>query len=154
MMDFNKNIIPFEGIGDFKLYGNFENIKSLFKGQGINYNIEEQSNKGCNPPVPWKIIRVKDTISMIFAKEKLFEIYVEKNFTGKLPNGIYVGMSLEEAKEIDKSLTFNDWEECYESNLGYWLEDNLDDGTVMSITIFIKEITDDDEFFSYKWCEK
>ena len=150
-MDFNKDIIPFEGVGDFKLYESFEDTKKLFKGQGINYNIENQSNKGCTPSVPWKIIKVKDTITLMFAKDKLFEIYVEQNFTGKLPNGICIGMPLEEAKRLDSSLTFNDWDECYESDLGYWLEDNLDDGTVMSITVFIKEILDDDTFFAYEW---
>lgn len=153
-MNFNNDIIPFKGIGDFLLYENFNNIKKIFKGHGINYNIEDQPNKGCTPPVSWKIIKVKDTITLIFAKDKLFEIYVEENFKGKLPNGIHIGMSIEKAKEIDNTITFNDWEECYESKLGYWLEDNLDDGTIMSITIFIKEILDDETFFSYEWCEK
>ncbi len=153
-MNFNQNIIPFDCVGDFKLYQSFEKTKAIFKGQGINYNIETQSNQGCNPPVSWKIITVKDTISLVFAKEKLFEIYLEGNFNGSLPNGIHIGMSMEEAKQIDKTLTFDEWEENYVSQNGYWIEDNLDDDTIMSITIFIKELLDDDTFFSYKWCDK
>ena len=34
------------------------------------------------------------------------------------------------------------------------LEDNLDDKTVLTISIFIPELLDDDVFDSYEWVEK
>ena len=34
---------------------------------------------------------------------------------------------------------------------GYWLEDNINDNSVMSISIFIKEAIDDDLFDKYEW---
>lgn len=34
---------------------------------------------------------------------------------------------------------------------GYWLEDNINDNSVISISIFIKEAIDDDLFDKYEW---
>jgi hypothetical protein len=34
---------------------------------------------------------------------------------------------------------------------GYWIEDNLDDKTVLTISIFIPELLDEDVFDSYEW---
>ena len=58
---------------------------------------------------------------------------------------------MDEAIKIDPSLRYGDWNEDYQSERGYWLEDNLDDGTVLSMTIFIKEVMDDAVFFKYEW---
>lgn len=55
-------------------------------------------------------------------------------------------MKLDEALAIDPDLEYDDWEEDYQSPHGYWLEDDLDNGTVMSITIFIKEALDEELF--------
>lgn len=60
-------------------------------------------------------------------------------------------MPLEEAMEIDQDLEWNDWDEDFQSPDGYWLEDELDNNTVISISIFIKEALDDDLFDNYKW---
>ncbi len=56
-----------------------------------------------------------------------------------------------EALKIDPALRFDDWEEVYKSPSGYWLEDNLDTKTVLSITIFIPEAQEDNLFDSYQW---
>lgn len=151
---FDYKIEPYKGIGNFKFYQTLENAKAEFIGKGINYNIEIWPNSGHTPEVPWQIIRVKDAFSLFFANEKLFKIVLEGNYKGCLPNNVQIGTSLTEAMKLDKTITFNDWDECYESELGYWFEDNLDDGTIMSISIFIEEILNEDTFFSYEWCQK
>ena len=58
---------------------------------------------------------------------------------------------MDDALKIDHSLKFDDWNEDYESESGYWLEDNIDDNTVLSIAIFIKEVLHDETFFKYNW---
>ena len=79
---------------------------------------------------------------------------MENDFVGKLDNGICIKMPMEKVLEIDPTLEFDDWEEDYQSKNGYWIEDNLDDKTVLTISIFIPEILDDDVFDSYAWVEK
>ena len=71
----NTNIIPFVGVGSFLLLSSWP-------------------NKGCTPQVEWKIIHCDNHLNLFFAKDKLFKIYVDGEFPGKLPNGIYVGMSV------------------------------------------------------------
>lgn len=146
-----KNLIPFEGLGDIKLLSSFDEIKNYLKNNEINFSIEYQSNKGCNPEVPWTMIHIDDSITLSFAKNKLWQIFVEEKFEGLLSNGIKIGMPMNEALKIDPSLQYDDWNEDYQSEQGYWIEDNLDDNTVLSITIFIKEVMDDETFFKYEW---
>ncbi len=85
-------------------------------------------------------------------QNKLFEIWVEEKFSGKLPNGIKVGMSMKEACKIDSKLKFDDWEEDWRSPLGYWIAQKLDTKQIKVIAIFIKEILDYDLFEKYEWC--
>ena len=146
-----EKIIPFEGLGEIKLLSSFDEIKKFLRENKIKFEIEYQSNKGCTPEVAWTMIHINNSITLSFAKNKLWEIYCEEKFKGSLPNGIKIGIPMEEALKIDSSLKYDDWNEDYQSNLGYWIEDNLDDNTVLSITIFIKEVLDDNVFFDYKW---
>lgn len=146
-----EKLVPFIGIGKIKLMSLLDDVKKILKDNNVNFTIEYQSNKGCNPEVPWIMLHIENSITLSFAKNKLWEIYCEGSFSGELPNGIKIGMPLDEALKIDPSLKFDDWNEEFESSEGYWIEDNLDDNTVMSITIFIKEVLDDDIFFRYEW---
>ena len=61
-------------------------------------------------------------------------------------------MNIIDAESLDPTLQYDDWEEVYASEQGYWLEDDVESGEVISITIFIKELLDDDVFFKYEWC--
>ena len=142
----------FEGYDNFVLKQSFQDTIGILKANNIQYKLDHWSNKGCTPEVPWDIIRTNG-ISFFFAKDKMFKIYFEEGFTDSLFNGIRIGMSMEEALSIDPSLSYDEWEENYSSEKGYWLEDNLENNTVMSITVFIKELEDDDTFFSYNWCK-
>ena len=85
------------------------------------------------------------------ANDKLFKIYCYNSFRGSLPNGINLDKTLEDAKNIDTSIEYNDDGEDYESKKGYWLEDDLDTGKLLSITVFIKEMLIDETFDSLKW---
>ena len=58
---------------------------------------------------------------------------------------------MEEAKKLDPDLVFDDWNEDYESPEGYWFEDDIDTKTVDSISVFIKEILDEDRFDYCEW---
>ena len=148
----NWEIVPFEGIGKFKLYSSVSDIKKILDEEKISYFQEIQEHKNCTNPEPWVLITVKDMINFWFVKDKLFEIWIEKKFTGSLSNGLKFGMPIEKACKIDSELTFDDWDEIWKSPLGYWIEDNIDTKTVAKIAVFIREILDDDLFYSYEWC--
>lgn len=64
----------------------------------------------------------------------------------KLPNGIKVGISIEKSKEIDKTLSYDDFNEVYLSFNGYCLESNPKTNNVFSIQVFVKE-NDYEDFF-------
>ena len=78
-------------------------------------------------------------------------MYVEYPYEGELPNGIKVGMNMDDAIKIDKQLSFDDWEEEWISPNGYWIEDSIDNNTVLNISVFIPELLDDELFDKYNW---
>ena len=148
----NWDIIPFEGVGKFKLYSSVAEVKKILDEEKISYSEKIIDNKACTPPDPWFELYIKDTIGFWFVRDKLFEIWVDKNFKGSLPNGLKIGMTIEDACKIDTELKFDDWEENWQSPLGYWIE-NEATPQIISISIFIKEaFYDDDLFYSYEWC--
>jgi hypothetical protein len=81
----------------------------------------------------------------------LFKIYADGLFYGTLPNGIGIGMKMTDAMKIDPKIKYDDWDEDWQSIDGYWIEDDPSDDTVMTITVFIKELLDDELFEQYRW---
>ncbi|MBP5094001.1 MAG: hypothetical protein J6332_08135 [Abditibacteriota bacterium] len=146
------NVIPYQGVDDITFNMSFNEVKNLLRGKGLKFRTEHWPNKGCTPEVAWDIIRLGDDISIFFAKNRMFKIYFENNFPGSLSNGISLGMTIEDAKAIDPTIKYDDWEETYISRSGYWLEDDVESGRIISITVFIKELEDDEVFFKYEWC--
>ncbi len=146
------NVIPYQGVDDITFDMSFNEVKNLLRGKGLKFRTEHWPNKGCTPEVAWDIIRLGDDISIFFAKNRMFKIYFENNFPGSLSNGISLGMTIEDAKAIDPTIKYDDWEETYTSRSGYWLEDDVESGGIISITVFIKELEDDEVFFKYEWC--
>ncbi|MBO7393812.1 MAG: hypothetical protein J6U98_06385 [Abditibacteriota bacterium] len=146
------NVIPYQGVDDITFDMSFNEVKNLLRGKGLKFRTEHWPNKGCAPEVAWDIIRLGDDISIFFAKNRMFKIYFENNFPGSLSNGISLGMTIEDAKAIDPTIKYDDWEETYISRSGYWLEDDVESGRIISITVFIKELEDDEVFFKYEWC--
>lgn len=64
-----------------------------------------------------------------------------------------IDMKMTDAEQIDQTLEYNDDEEDFVSKEGYWLGDLADTGKVISITIFLPEVEEDD-FFKYEWTSK
>jgi len=147
------NIIPYSGYGEYLFDKDIETIKTILKNAAITYSTAHRPNKGCSPEVAWDIIRIGNEISMFFAKGKMFKIYFENGFSGALQNGIRLGQSINEAKIIDPSIEYDDWNEEYISKLGYWLEDDIETEQIVSITVFIKALENEEYYYSYKWCE-
>lgn len=154
MIDLTTPIIPYVGTGIFKLDASYNEVKALLQEQDIPYTEKVSQPNDIDPP--WYIIGISkvgekdDVISITFAKNRLFRICLREGFEGKLSNGIHVGMPLDEAQRIDPSLTFDDWDEMFVSDNGYWLEDDANTKKICWITIFIPALERDD-FFEYKW---
>ena len=149
----HERITPYEGMESISLRMSYEDTKSVLKEKGIVYRVEVWENKGCDPEVPWKIIQVEKGIRFFYAKDKMFKMCFEDGYEGRMANGIYLGIPLENAKKLDETLVYDEENEDYGSTSGYWLETNSDDDTVVSITVFIPALEDEDFFFSYKWAE-
>lgn len=147
----SKIIKPFIGVDNYKLLSSEQDIVELLKTENVSFEKEIWSNEECTVKVPWTILRANNSMSFFFAKDKLFKIFMQNDFNGSLSNGITIGTNIEEAQQTDKSLHFDDWNEDWSSDEGYWLEDDLDTQNIISITIFIKELLDDDLFEKYEW---
>ena len=149
----NERIIPFEGTESFKLGMKLEDVRAILKSNKIPFNQTLQSNKDTTDKVPWIFITIDDSITFCFAKEVMYEIYFENNYTGKLPNGGYIGMDFEELRRIDSSIYYNDEEEDFGSKDGYWIVDDIETKKVSMLTIFLPEV-ETEEFYNYDWVEK
>ena len=151
-MRYNEAIIPYEGIESIKLYQKIDEVKLVLQSNGIPYQEEIWSAESETVPNPWTVLVVDNLFSLFFAKNgKLFKMVFWEGYQGSLPNGISLGISVKEASSMDSSLSFDDWNEVYQSDKGYWIEDNVDTSTVMSISIFIKELLDEDNFDYCNW---
>ena len=144
-------IIPFKCVDDFELLMSKSTIESMLRNKGVNFCEEIWDNSDCTVPVNWTVLRAENGINFFFAKDKLFKMYVEHPCEGELPNGISVGMNIDDAIKIDKQLSFDDWEEEWISPNGYWIEDSIDNNTVLNISVFIPELLDDELFDKYNW---
>ena len=151
-MLFAESIVPYEGTTSIKLRMSISEVKNLLREEGIHFKEEIWSSQEETVPNPWNVIIISNTMSLFFAKNrKLFKIVFWQDYTGSLPNGIKTGLKTDDALKIDPSLAFDDWNEDYESSDGYWLEDDIENGCIMSISIFIKELLDDDLFDTCNW---
>lgn len=151
-MNFNETIIPYEGMASIRLYQSLDSVKQLFKTESIQYREEIWQSESETVPNPWNVLILDDVMSLFFARNgKLFKIVFWEGYFGNLPNGIKTGMGIEEALSIDPGLSFDEWNEDYESPLGYWVEDSTENGRIISISIFIKEILDEDSFDYCNW---
>lgn len=148
----NETIIPYVGIDSIKLYQKITEVKSVLHSSGIPYREEVWSAESETKPNPWTVLVIDNIMSLFFAKNgKLFKMVFWEGYQGSLPNGIFLGESIDEAKSLDSSLSFDDWNEIYQSDNGYWIEDDIDTKTVMSVSIFIKELLDEDSFDYCNW---
>ena len=151
-MKFNETIIPYEGTESIRLYQNLDSVKQLFKAESIQYREEIWQSESETVPNPWNVLVLDGIMTLFFAKNrKLFKIVFWEGYYGKLQNGINVGMKIDEAQKIDPMLLFDEWNEDYESPSGYWVEDSTDDSNIISISVFIKEVLDEEKFDYCNW---
>ncbi len=147
----NKTLIPFKGVGKYQFYQTVEDTISMLQEDGDSFAIEKWPNEDASNPVPWIIIRTASGMNMFFANNRMFKIYVDGDFSGKLPNGIGIGMKMSDVVKVDSNIKYDDWEEDWQSPDGYWLEDEPLNDTVLTITIFIRELLNDELFEQYNW---
>ena len=151
-MLFNEKIIPYEGTQSIKLYQSLDSVRSFLRMNRVPYREEVWSAENETVPNPWTVVVIENVMSLFFARnKKLFKMVFWNEYQGALSNGISVGIPIQEAVDEDSSLEYDDWNEIYQSANGYWIEDDLDTKRVMSISIFIKELLDDDAFDYCKW---
>lgn len=151
-MFYREQLVPFNGTDSFNLYQDFSVATAILDQSKIGYIVELWESTSETVPNPWKVIVVENVISLFFAKNnKLFKIVVWDNYKGSLPNGISTGMDIATAQAIDSSLVYNDWNEDYESDNGYWIEDDVETKKIMSISIYIREVLDEDDFDYCRW---
>ena len=109
-----------------------------------------ESNEGYEPEIPWVNIRIKNSITLTFVKNILFEILLQNEYKGALPNGTQIDMEMNEVEQIEPSLKYDDDDEIFVSDSGYWIGDEIESGKVVSITIFLPDVElEDDEFWKY-----
>ncbi len=148
----NESITPFSGTETIKLYQTIAEVKKLLTSEDIRYREEVWNSQAETVPNPWTVIIIDRVMSLFFAKNsKLFKIVLWQDYTGSLPNGICTGMKIIDAESIDPNLRYDDWNEDYESDAGYWLEDDVENGEITSISIFIKELLDEEQFDFCNW---
>ncbi len=150
----DKKIIPFVGIDDIKLGSKLNDVVQILKKHGIKYCIGVKPNKRCTKKIPRETIYIENYMSLIFADNILWQINFKEEFKGKLDNGIKIGTDVKDLNKFDETIKFNDWDEVWESDHGYWLYDIAESEKIYTFTIFIKECLNDDEFYSYDWIKK
>lgn len=151
-MQFDEMIRPYVGTASIRLYQTIEEVKKTLSAEGIPFAEELWSGENETNPHPWNVLIVENVMSLFFARNgKLFKCVFWENYFGQLTNGIRTGMSLADARQIDASLVFDEWNEDYESSDGYWLEDDAESGKIIAITVFIRELLDEDKFDACNW---
>ena len=146
-------ITPFVGTDSFRLGEDITAIRTRLKEAKIKYTQRVESNKGCQPEVPWTFLEVDNCVTLCFVKDILFEIVFGKGYQGKLANGAFIGMKMSELVKLDNSVFYNEDDEDYISKQGYWVVDELDTNCVEEITVFLPEVEQPD-FFEYSWIVK
>ncbi len=148
-----ETIKPYNGVGCIKLGMTLPQIRAMLKENKTPFNQTVNPNKGCTPEVPWTFIKIFDSITMCFAKDILFSIVVEGKYKGKTAHGLYIGMKMSEAEQLDPTIEYNDEDEDFISKEGYWINDEIESGLICAITIFLPEL-DSEDFFKYEWVDK
>ena len=140
-------IIPFKGIEAFSFGKTLTEVRTELKDRKIHFNQSVDPHKGCTPEIPWTYISVFESITLCFVEDVLFEIVLENKYEGKLDNGIGIGTYLKDVESADYTIKYNEDDEDYISEAGYWFEINPDTDKVSSITVYVPEADDSTLFF-------
>ena len=154
MISMNENIIPYEGLDSFKFGNKLEDVRRMLKEANITFNQCMGEKQYIRPDLKHEIITINNSIKLYFVDGILFEIGLQKDFKGQLPNGIRIGIDITEAEEMDSNLQYDEEEEAFVSSEGYIVIDNIDSSIISYIEIYIPEVEKSEEFFQYQWLER
>ncbi|MGX8796053.1 hypothetical protein ACR6HW_08210 [Fusibacter sp. JL298sf-3] len=143
MFNLEAKINPWKGLGGIELYSHISEFKRL---------LDESSAKAFILGRYLVRYEVKDQFFLWFniINGKLFKITACEEYKGVLFDKIHIGMDIKKVLEIENSFTYDDFEEVYESSKGIFIETNPENNQVIWISVFIKELYDED-FENGKW---
>ncbi len=149
------NLIPNIGIKNIKFGMRYEKVLGILKYEKIPFIVEVENHENTDK-VSWQYIEIENYMVFIFAKGFLWKIEATGKYKGKIINGISLGMKIDDCKKIDKTLSFDDWNEIYFSKNNYIIVDECETQTIITLMIGIEEIftKDSDSFYTYDWIKK
>ncbi len=150
----DERIIPYEGLDTFKFGMSLESVRSELKDNHIAFNQCTNTKDDSHPEIERVYIKIGDSISLYFANSILYEIILENDFRGVLPNGCCIGFDMDELETIDRMLKYDDDEEAFISSAGYLIIDDIETKKVSLIEIYIPEVENEEEYFTYEWLKK
>lgn len=142
-LDITVPIIPFEGFGEIKLYSTRDELRELLEMEGVTSKILFED---------WIQYDIQNSLELLFhlKNDKLFRITTLDNYKGKLFEKIGVGTTEEEMLKVEPSFVYDDFEEVWESEKGVFIEMDAETNTVRWISVYIKEL-DDEDFENANW---
>lgn len=137
MIDLNAPILPWHGLGGLKLKSHISE----------HYNIVEKYAKMSTLLGKFLIrYELNESVDLWFnlVNGKLFKITALRNYKGKLFDKIYIGMPIEDVLNLEPTFIYDEFEEVYCSSKGIYIETDPVNETVLWISVYIKEIENDD----------
>ncbi|MFD1427623.1 hypothetical protein JOD24_001450 [Kroppenstedtia sanguinis] len=143
MIELNAPIIPWEGMGNIKLYSHISEL----------YDLIEQSK--VEPVLLEKFLiryEIESSVDLCFnvVNGRLFKMTALENYKGTLFGNIKIGMPIEDVLLREPSFVYDDFEEVYCSPKGIYIETDPVEHTVLWISVYIKEI-DHEDFEKGNW---
>ena len=149
-IDINAPIIPYEGLGGIKLYSTIRDFKEIIKDKdGFISEDEVIAEVQHND---WIRYEIKGIMYLFFhlCNGKLFKITTLRGYKGKLFGSISVDSTEEEFLKIEPTFVYDDFEEVFETPKGAFIMTDPITTKATWISVFIKEI-DDDDFDEANW---
>lgn len=137
MIDLKAPIIPFKEMGRIKLYSTIDELQPILSDEKTTRTILNEE---------WTRYDIGKSLMLFFHEKnkKLFKICTQEEYQGSLPNGISVGTDEKEFSILDETLSYDDFDEVWESELGYFVETDAETNKAVWISIFIKELLSKD----------
>lgn len=135
-IDANAPIEPYIGIGGIKLYSTMDELNNV---------LSLPETKKMKIAKYWVRYDIGNLVTLFFhtKNKKLFKICTQSDYKGKLFNLIGVGTNIQTMIQCDSELTYDEFEEIWESPKGYFIETDVDTDCATWISVFIKELNDD-----------
>ena len=137
MIDISAPIIPFEGMGNIKLYSTIEDLSDIISRPDVTSVILNNC---------WIRYDISNTMMLFFhlKNRKLFKICTQEAYAGKLYGVIDTSTHEDDFTKIDPEIIYDDFEEVWESPKGYFIETDAETGLATWINVFIKETLEED----------